>query len=41
MIIASPEDARTMTNDMRGKFLALLQRERTAIRQPRRILKEE
>ncbi len=41
VVITSPEDARAMTNDMRGKFLALLQRERNAIRQPRRILNEE
>ncbi len=41
VVIASPEDARAMTNDMRGKFISLLQRERTAIRQPRRIISTE
>ena len=41
VIISSPEDARAMTNDMRGKFIALLQRERTAIRQPRRLINED
>ena len=41
VVISSPEDARVMTNDMRGKFISLLQRERTAIRQPRRIITEE
>ncbi len=41
VVISSTEDARAMTNDMRGKFISLLQRERTAIRQPRRIIKEE
>lgn len=41
VVIASPEDARAMTNDLRGKFISLLQRERTAIRQPRRIITTE
>lgn len=38
VIIASPEDAQIATSNMRQKFLALLAREGTALRQPRRII---
>jgi general secretion pathway protein D len=40
-VIANPDEAQDMTRDMRRKFLALLQLERTGVRQPRKIVDEE
>jgi len=39
IIISSPSDARVVTTTLKDKFLALMQRERIGIRQPRRIAK--
>lgn len=40
-VIANPQEAQTMTLDMRRKFLTLLQLEQTGVRQPRRIVDED
>ncbi|MFQ5953718.1 MAG: type II secretion system secretin GspD [Kiloniellales bacterium] len=40
-VIASPQEARDMTRDMRRKFLTLLQLEQTGVRQPRRAVDED
>lgn len=37
VIIASPQDAQIATNNMRQKFLSLLEREKAGVRQPRTI----
>ena len=41
VIIATPSDARAVTADLRHKFLTLLQRESTGVRQPRRMVSED
>ena len=41
VIIATPGDARAVTADLRRKFLTLLQREQTGVRQPRRMVSED
>ena len=41
VIIATPGDARAVTADLRRKFLTLLQRESTGVRQPRRMVSED
>jgi general secretion pathway protein D len=41
VIIATPSDARAVTADLRRKFLTLLQRESTGVRQPRRMVSED
>ena len=41
VIIATPADARAVTADLRRKFLTLLQRESTGVRQPRRMISED
>ena len=41
VIVATPDDARAVTADLRRKFLTLLQREQTGVRQPRRMISED
>lgn len=41
IIVSNPDQARNVTQDLKQKFLTLLQREQTGITQPRRIVEKE